>query len=53
MAEAMVILATNAQRYRLRMKPGFPVEPQGLITLRPHYGLRMSLEQRTDVKTVI
>jgi cytochrome P450 len=52
MAEAMVILATIAQRYRLRVKPGFPVEPQGLITLRPRYGLRMSLERRTDVKAV-
>ena len=30
MAEAMIILATIAQRYRLRLKPGFPVEPQGL-----------------------
>ena len=52
MAEAMVILAIVAQRYRLRLKPGFPVEPQGLITLRPRYGLRMSLERRTDVKAI-
>jgi cytochrome P450 len=52
MAEAMVILATIAQRYRLRLKPGFLVEPQGLITLRPRYGLRMTLERRTDVKAV-
>jgi cytochrome P450 len=50
MAEAMVILATIGQRYRLRLKPGFPVEPQGLITLRPRYGLQMTLERRTDVK---
>ena len=27
-------------------KPGHPVEPQGLITLRPRYGLRMTLERR-------
>ena len=50
MAEAMIILATIAQRYRLRLKPGFPVEPQGLITLRPRHGLRMTLERRTNVK---
>jgi cytochrome P450 len=50
MAEAMLILATIAQRYRLRLKPGFPVEPQGLITLRPRYGLRMLLERRQDLK---
>ena len=50
MVEAMIILATIAQRYRLRLKPGFPVEPQGLITLRPRYGLRMTLDRRTDLK---
>lgn len=52
MAEAMLILATIAQRYRLRLKPGFPVEPQGLITLRPRYGLKMFLERRQDLKNV-
>ena len=46
MTEAMLILAMVAQRYRLRLKPGHPVEPQGLITLRPRYGLRMTLERR-------
>ena len=46
MAEAMLILATIAQRYRLRLKPGFPVEPQGLITLRPRHGMRMIAERR-------
>ncbi len=50
MAEAMLILATIAQRYRLRLKPGHPVEPQGLITLRPRYGLRMMLERRQDLR---
>jgi len=47
MAEAMIILATAAQRYRLRLKPGFAVEAQGLITLRPRHGLPMTLERRT------
>ena len=46
MTEACLILAAIAQRYRLRLVPGFPVEPQGLITLRPRYGLRMMLERR-------
>jgi len=46
MTEAMLILATIAQRYRLHLKPDHPVEPQGLITLRPRYGLRMTLEHR-------
>jgi cytochrome P450 len=48
MAEAMLILATIAQRYRLRLKPGHPIEPQGLITLRPRFGLRMTLQRRSD-----
>jgi cytochrome P450 len=46
MTEAMLILATIAQRYRLHLKPDHPIEPQGLITLRPRYGLRMTLERR-------
>jgi len=46
MTEAILILATIAQRYRLRLKPGHPVEPQGLITLRPRYGMQMTLERR-------
>jgi cytochrome P450 len=46
MTEAILILATIAQRYRLRLKPGHPVEPQGLITLRPRYGMQMFLERR-------
>ncbi len=45
-AEAMLVLATIAQRYRLRLVPGFPVEPQGLITLRARHGMRMILERR-------
>ncbi len=38
------MLATVAQKYRLRMVPGHPVEPQPLITLRPRYGVKMTLE---------
>ncbi len=47
MTEAMLILATIAQHYRLHLKPGHPVEPQGLITLRPRYGMQMILERRS------
>jgi cytochrome P450 len=46
MTEAVLMLATIAQRYRLNLKPDHPVEPQGLITLRPRYGLRMTLHRR-------
>lgn len=47
MAEATILLATLAQRYRLRLEPGHPVEPQGLITLRARHGMKMVLEART------
>ena len=48
MEEALLILAMIAQRYRLHLKTGHPVEPQGLITLRPRYGLRMVVERRAQ-----
>jgi hypothetical protein len=43
----VLILATIAQRYSLRLKPGHPVEPQGLITLRARHGMRMILQRRS------
>jgi cytochrome P450 len=46
MTEAMLIVAMIAQRYRLCLKPDYPIEPQGLITLRPRYGLPMILERQ-------
>jgi cytochrome P450 len=46
MTEAILILAMVAQRYRLRLKTGHPIEPQGLITLRPRYGMPMTIELR-------
>jgi cytochrome P450 len=46
MMEAVLILATVAQRYRLALSPGQVVEPVGLITLRPRNGLPMILKRR-------
>jgi cytochrome P450 len=46
MAEATLLLATIAQRFRLRLLPGHPVEPQGLITLRARHGMKMLLTPR-------
>ena len=45
-AEATILLATVAQRYRLRLVPGHSVEPQGLITLRARHGMKMVLTPR-------
>jgi cytochrome P450 len=44
--EATLLLATIAQRFRLRLVPGHPVEPQAALTLRPKHGMRMVLEAR-------
>jgi cytochrome P450 len=44
--EAHLVLATVMQRYRLRPVAGHPVEPEPLLTLRPKYGIKMTLEPR-------
>lgn len=44
--EGTLILAAIAQRWRLRLVPGHPVEPLPRITLRPKHGLRMVPEAR-------
>jgi cytochrome P450 len=41
MVEAVLVLATLAQRVRLELQPDFPVEPEALVTLRPKDGLMM------------
>ncbi len=46
MMEAQLILATVAQRYQLRLLPGHRVEPEVLLTMRPRYGLPMTLIER-------
>ncbi|HVI09950.1 MAG TPA: cytochrome P450 [Candidatus Binatia bacterium] len=44
--EGVLILATLAQKWKLRLVKGHPVEPQPLITLRPKYGMKMEVEAR-------
>lgn len=44
--EGVLLLATIAQRWRLRLVPGHPVLPLPLVTLRPKYGVRMVVERR-------
>ena len=39
--ESVLIAARILQRYDLRLVPGFPVEPDPLVTLRPKHGLQM------------
>jgi hypothetical protein len=44
--EAQLVLATVAQRFSLRLVSGHRVEPQVLLTMRPRYGLPMTLHTR-------
>ena len=41
--EGVLILATLAQKWKLRLDPGHRIEPQPLITLRPKYGMLMEV----------
>jgi cytochrome P450 len=47
MTEATLILATLAQRFRLRLRPGYHVAIQQRITIRPKGGLPMRIEPRS------
>ncbi|GAC1701652.1 MAG: cytochrome P450 [Candidatus Acidiferrum sp.] len=48
--EATLIVATIAQRFRLRLVPGHIVEPLASITLRPKNGILVTLESRNGNK---
>ena len=44
--EMTLVIATLAQRWKLRLAPGSRVVPQPLLTLRPKYGLSMTALRR-------
>jgi cytochrome P450 len=44
--ELMLVVATIAQRWTLRLVPGHPVVPQPVVTLRPKHGIRMTAHRR-------
>jgi cytochrome P450 len=46
MMEAVLALATVAQRYHLELVEGQVVEPWPVFTLRPKYGLKVRIEKR-------
>jgi cytochrome P450 len=41
--EGILLLATLAQQWQMRLVPGHPVIPHPLVTLRPRYGMPMTL----------
>lgn len=46
MMEGQILLAMMAQRVELRLVPGHPVEKQVAITMRPKYGMQMTVHGR-------
>lgn len=44
--EGVLLVATLAQRWRLRLLPGHPVATRPLVTLRPKFGMKMTVERR-------
>jgi cytochrome P450 len=48
LTEAQIVLATVAQKYRLRVPPDHAIELHPLVTLRPRYGVKVALEPRTN-----
>jgi cytochrome P450 len=50
--EGVLALSTIAQRWRLRLVPGRPVEPQAVVTLRPRSGLPMVPSRRPAARAL-
>jgi cytochrome P450 len=48
--EGVLVLASIARRWRLRLDPAIPVEMQAVVTLRPRSGIRMRLEPRDGAR---
>ncbi len=44
--EGILVIATLAQSWRMKLVPGHPVELKPVVTLRPKHGMRMTLERR-------
>jgi cytochrome P450 len=51
--EGVLLLATIAQKWKFRLISGHRVEPEPLITLRPKYGMRMTVERRSEASRVV
>ena len=46
--EAVLVLATIGQRFQLRLAPDQKIALEPLITLRPRYGMRMTVQVRSS-----
>jgi cytochrome P450 len=48
--EGVMLLATLAQRWEAELLPHQRIEAEAVVTLRPRYGIRMRLHQRSAVR---
>ena len=48
MTEMQLVVAAITQKYRLSSVPEHPVEPEPMFTLRPRYGIQMTLQPRSS-----
>ncbi|HLV79686.1 MAG TPA: cytochrome P450, partial [Chthonomonadaceae bacterium] len=46
--EGILLLAALAQHWKFRLVPGHRVTMQPIVTLRPRYGMRMTLHRRRN-----
>ena len=46
MQEALIVLGQILKRFKLSLVPGHPVVPLARLTLRPQFGLKMTVERR-------
>ncbi len=46
MVEMCVVLSTVAQRYRVRVLPGAPIEPTSMVSLHPSRDVLATLESK-------
>lgn len=44
--EGVLVMATLAQKWRMRMVPNHPIALEPIVTLRPKHGMKMTVEQR-------
>ncbi|MGB8523859.1 MAG: cytochrome P450 [Candidatus Acidiferrales bacterium] len=44
--EALLVIATIAQKFQLQLVPGQKIVPEALVTLRPRNGIRMRIDAR-------
>ena len=49
LTEMQLVIAMVAQKYRLHLVPGHPVEEEAMFTLRPRHGIEMTLEPQVGL----